>query len=84
MHQGRGFWLPYAISLYYQSKPLLVNWINNHALNLPHLHTFVSLTYSPERRSVHVEDLFQQEMLHMYRVSLLQMRLQIYMSESKG
>ena len=35
---------------------------------------FVSLTYLLERRSVHVQDLYllQQEMLHMYRVSLLQ------------
>ena len=51
-----------------------VNWINDHTPTSSTCTLFVSLTYLLERRSVHAQDLYllQQEMLHMYRVSLLQ------------
>ena len=50
----------------------LVNWINDHTPTSSTCTIFVS--YLLERRSVHVQDLYllQQEMLHMYQVSLLQ------------
>ena len=52
----------------------LVNWINDHTPTSSTCTIFVSLTYLLGRRSLHVQDLYllQQEMLHMYQVSLLQ------------
>ena len=52
----------------------LVNYINDHTPTSSTCTLFVSLTYLLERGSVHAQDLYllQQEMLHMYQVSLLQ------------